>query len=348
MKRRNSIPIRVGNVVVGGGNPIIVQSMTKTDTRDVKATVEQIHRLEEAGCQIVRSAVPDMEAAQALAEIKQQIKIPLIADIHFNYLLALESLKSGVDGLRLNPGNIGDPKKIKAVAFAAKEREVPIRIGVNSGSIPKDLDPKIPLTERMVEAAIREIYLLEEVDFNLIKVSLKASDILTTVEAHKLIADKIPYPFHIGITEAGPPKTGTVRSAVGIGILLYLGIGDTVRVSLTTKDPTLEVEVAYEILKNLGLSQRGPTLVSCPTCGRTEVDLVSLAEKLEERLKKVKKPLKVAAMGCRVNGIGEAKDADVGLACGKGRGVIFRKGEIVRTVAEKDFLTELMAEVEKV
>jgi len=347
-KRRASRVINIGGVEIGGAGPIVVQSMTKTDTRDVKATVCQIHRLEECGCEIVRVAVPDMAAAKAIVDIKKKITIPLIADIHFDYRLALEALKSGADGLRLNPGNISDPEHISSVVRAAKKREVPIRIGVNAGSLPKASEGTGTVVKRMVAAALDEIRLLESLDFDLIKVSVKAFDVPTTVEAYQAIAKKIAYPLHLGITEAGLPWAGSIRSAVGLGILLYEGIGDTMRVSLTTSDACKEVEAAYEILKSLKLREHGPTLVSCPSCGRSETEIVTLAETVEERLKNVRKPVKVAVMGCVVNGPGEARDADVGIACGKGKGVIFRKGEKVRTVDESDFLEALMAELERV
>ena len=346
MKRRFSKAIRIGDVTVGGNAPIAVQSMTKTDTRDVASTVRQIKELEECGCEIIRSAVPDMEAALAIAGIKKGIKIPLIADIHFDYRLALQSIESGVDGLRLNPGNISEPDKVAAVVKAAKEREVPIRIGVNAGSLPKDIDPSLPTAQKMVIAAIKHIKLLEDRDFDLIKVSLKAFDVPTTIEAYKDIAQKIPYPLHIGITESGPAKSGIIRSACGISPLLYMGIGDTIRVSLST-DPLEEVITAYEILKSLDLRQYSPALVSCPTCGRTEVNLIEIVKQVEERLAKINKPIRVAVMGCVVNGPGEAKDADIGIACGKGKGVLFRKGEKIGVVDEKDFVDVLMREVER-
>jgi len=345
-QRRASKPLRIGGVTVGGGAPVLVQSMTKTDTRNVTATVNQIHELEEYGCEIVRVAVPDEEAAQALASIKRRVRIPIIADVHFDYRLALAALRAGVDGLRLNPGNISEPEQVAAVVEAAKPRGVPIRIGVNAGSLPRSVNTQAPIAERMVEAALEQIHLLEDLDFDLIKVSLKAFDVPTTVEAYQIIARKVPYPLHLGITEAGLPKTGVVRSTLGIGILLYLGIGDTIRVSLTAH-PREEVVAAHEILKGLNLRQRGPTLISCPTCGRCEVDLVSLAMAVEERLAKLDKPIKVAVMGCVVNGPGEARYADVGIACGRGRGALFRRGEVVRTVEEKDFLEGLMGEVEQ-
>jgi (E)-4-hydroxy-3-methylbut-2-enyl-diphosphate synthase len=331
---------------VGGGAPIAVQSMTKTDTRDVKATIEQIRELEDCGCEIIRCAVPDMEAARALKAIKKGIRIPVIADIHFDYRLALAALESGVDGLRLNPGNISDPEKVAAVVRSAKEKHVPIRIGVNFGSLPLDLDPQLSVPRRMVEAAMRHIRILEDLDFDLIKVSLKAFDVPTTVEAYEEIADRIPYPLHIGITESGTPRQGMLRSAVGLGILLHKGIGDTIRVSLTGH-PGDEVYAAYEILKSLHLREHGPSLVSCPTCGRTEVDVVSLAGAVEEYLLKVRSSLKVAVMGCIVNGPGEAKDADIGVACGKGKAVLFKKGQPVRTLEEGEILPELIKEIER-
>ena len=346
-QRRPSKPVRIGDVTVGGGAPIVVQSMTNTDTRDVRSTINQIRELEDCGCELVRVAVPDMEAARAIATIKRGISIPLIADIHFDHRLALAALKAGCDGLRLNPGNIGDPEKVSAVARAARERQAPIRIGLNAGSLPPTVDQELTVAQRMVRAALEQIRLLESLDFDLIKVSLKAFDVPATVEAYRDIAEKIPYPLHIGVTEAGLPRTGVIRSAVGIGTLLYLGIGDTIRVSLTAH-PREEVIAGYEILKSLDLRQRGPVLVSCPSCGRAEVDIIRLAEAVEERLAQIDRPIKVAVMGCVVNGPGEAKDADVGIACAKGRGVIFRKGEKVRTVEEKDFLSALMEEVERV
>jgi len=347
IERRVSQTIKIGNVQIGGGAPIAVQSMTKTDTRDIAATLSQIHELEEYGCEIVRVAVPDEQAAQALSSIKRGIHIPLVADIHFDYRLALAALEAGVDGLRLNPGNISQPEQVATIVKAAKVREVPIRIGVNAGSLPKAVNPQAPVAQRMVDGALEHIHLLENLDFSLIKISLKAFDVPTTVEAYQLMAQKVPYPLHLGVTEAGLPKAGAIRSALGIGILLYLGIGDTIRVSLTA-DPKEEVITAYEILKSLNLRERGPTLVSCPTCGRCEVDLMGLARAVESSLAKLDKAVKVAVMGCVVNGPGEARDADVGIACGKGKGAIFRKGEVVRTVEEKDFLEGLMDEVGKI
>ena len=330
---------------MGGDAPIVVQSMTKTDTRDARATIEQIRELEDCGCEIIRCAVPDLEAARALKTIKKGISIPLVADIHFDYRLALAALESGVDGLRLNPGNISDPARVSVIVKEARVRRVPIRIGVNFGSLPQDLDPALSLPQKMAAAALRHIRMLEDLDFDLIKVSLKAFDVPTTIQAYHEIAGRIPYPLHIGITEAGTPRQGMVRSAVGLGILLDQGLGDTLRVSLTTH-PREEVFAAYEILKSLNLREHGPLLVSCPTCGRAEVDVVSLANAVEAHLLKIKKPLKVAVMGCVVNGPGEAKDADIGVACGQGKAVLFKKGQLLRTIETGVILSELLREIE--
>lgn len=345
MTRRASIPLSVGGVSIGGDAPIAVQSMAKTDTRDAAATICQIRELEECGCEVVRLAVPDQEAAESLATIRRNVSLPIIADIHFDHRLALTALRSGADGLRLNPGNIGDRDQIEQVVTAAREREVPIRIGVNAGSLPAGFQPGASTVDRMVNMALEQVRLMESLDFTLLKVSLKAFDVPSTVQAYRLIADKMPYPLHLGITEAGLPRTGAIRSAIGVGILLYEGIGDTIRVSLTAH-PCEEVFVAYEILKVLELRRRGPTLVSCPSCGRAQVDLPGLAEAVNRRLEGTTGPLKVAVMGCIVNGPGEARDADVGIACGKARGVIFRKGEVVGTASEQDLVEALMQEVE--
>jgi len=345
IKRRVSRIIRVGGIDIGGAGPVIVQSMTKTDTRDVKATVKQIRQLEACGCEIVRVAVPDLDASRSLVDIIKYAKIPVIADIHFDYRLALAAIDAGVDGLRLNPGNIEDPDKIAMIVRAAKNRRIPIRVGVNAGSLPRSSNKNSSIVKRMVKAAMAEIRLLESLEYDLIKVSVKAFDVPTTVEAYQAIARKVPYPLHLGITEAGLPKSGSIRSAVGLGILLFQGIGDTIRVSLTTADPCQEVECAYEILKSLKLREKGPVLISCPSCGRSETDIVKLAEDVEERLQGVEKAIKVAVMGCVVNGPGEAKDADVGIACGKGKGVIFRKGERIKTVNEPDLVETLMVEI---
>ena len=371
VQRRVTKAIQVGDVLVGGDADITVQSMTKTDTRDVAATVAQIRGLEEVGCDIIRSAVPDMEAAQALPRIKGQVNIPLIADIHFHYQLALESIKGGVDALRLNPGNIRDPEKVKLVVQAAKERQVPIRVGVNFGSLPPvggigrvggfsrvmDMVNSLPkaneategeysVVDHMVATALWEIGILESLDFDLIKISLKAFDVPTTVEAYRRIAELVPYPLHLGITEAGTVKAGSIRSAIGQGYLLYEGIGDTIRVSLSS-DPREEVSAGYDILKSLNLRQKGTTLVACPSCGRADVDVIKLSNTVDDLLKKVNKNVKVAVMGCEVNGPGEAKDADVGIAAGAGRAVIFRKGQKVKVVPEAEMLTALMEEVER-
>ncbi len=344
--RRKSKAIRIGNVTIGGGAPIVVQSMTNTDTRDIKTTAIQINELEEIGCEIIRVAVPDMEAADAISGIKKNIHIPLVADIHFDYRLALASLKAGVDGLRINPGNIGESDRVKAVVSSAKERQIPIRIGLNAGSMAKNFHPELSTGKRMVAAAMEEVHLLESLDFDFIKISLKAFDVPTTIEAYSDIATRVDYPLHVGITETGTPRTGIIRSSVGIGTLLYMGIGDTIRVSLTAH-PREEVFTAYEILKSLDLREHGPVLVSCPTCGRTEVDLISIAEAVEKELIKIKKPVRVAVMGCAVNGPGEARDADIGIACGKGKGILFKKGEKLAVVAEADLVDTLMREIKK-
>ena len=371
MKRRVTKAIELGDVRVGGDAPISVQSMTKTDTRDVVSTVSQIHRMEEAGCEIVRCAVPDMEAAKALAMIKKQTTVPLVADIHFHHHLALESLRSGVDCLRLNPGNIRDRSKVEEIVREAKARSVPIRIGVNFGSLPPvggigatrglsrhtdgvNLLPKgrdyqggkYSVVDHMVQTGLWEIGILEDLDFDLIKISLKAFDIDTTVEAYRRMAELVPYPFHLGITEAGTTKSGSIRSAIGLGMLLYQGIGDTIRVSLSD-DPCEEVYVGLEILKVLELRKEGAVLVACPSCGRADVDVIKLSSTVDDLLKKIKTPIKVAVMGCEVNGPGEAKDADVGIAAGAGRAIIFRKGKKVRIVAEDEMITALMEEVRR-
>jgi len=341
--RRKTKTIYVGTVPVGGDNPIVVQSMTKTDTRNVTATVKQIKSLEKSGCEIIRLAVPDMEAAKALCRIKKSISIPMIADIHFDWRLALESMKQGVDGLRINPGNIGAKWKTEEVVGVAKEKKVPIRIGVNAGSLEKDLRKKYghPVPEALVESAEKHIGILEEMDFTDIKVSLKGSDVPATVDAYRLFSEKYDYPLHIGISEAGPPPAGIIKSAIGLGILLSEGIGDTIRVSLTAK-PEEEVRVAYWILSSLGLRKKGVDIISCPTCGRCRIDLRGLTKKVEKRLGKIDKPIKVAVMGCVVNGPGEAREADFGIAGGKGRGILFKKGKIIKSVREDKLLEELM------
>ncbi|MEW6066909.1 MAG: flavodoxin-dependent (E)-4-hydroxy-3-methylbut-2-enyl-diphosphate synthase [Nitrospirota bacterium] len=344
--RKKTRTIYVGRVPIGGGNPIIVQSMTKTDTVDVKSTIKQIKSLEAAGCEVIRVAVPDINAANSLGKIKKSINIPMIADIHFDWRLALEAIKQGIDGLRINPGNIGARWKIKEVVAAAGERRIPIRVGVNAGSLEKDLLRKFghPTPETIVESAARHIQILEELKFTNIKVSLKASDVLKTVEAYRIFSEKYDYPLHIGISEAGPPSTGTIKSSVGLGILLSEGIGDTIRVSLTTK-PEEEVRVAYAILQSLRLRKKGVNIISCPTCGRCRIDIKGLVKRVENRLKNIDKPITVAVMGCIVNGPGEAREADVGIAGGKGRGILFKKGRIIKTIKEDELLNALMKEI---
>lgn len=347
--RKKTKTIYVGNVPIGGKNPVIVQSMTKTDTADVKSTVRQIKSLESSGCEIIRLAVPDMNAAKALGRIKKSISIPMIADIHFDWRLALEAIKQGIDGLRINPGNIGARWKIKEVVSAIQDQGIPIRIGVNAGSLEKDLLKKYghPTPEALVESAGRHIEILEGMDFTDMKVSLKASDVLKTVDAYRLFSKRYRYPLHIGISEAGPPSTGTIKSSVGLGILLAEGIGDTIRVSLTA-EPEEEVRVAYAILGSLGLRKRGVDIISCPTCGRCKIDLRKLVKKVENRVKNLDKPMTIAVMGCVVNGPGEAREADYGIAGGKGRGILFRKGEIVKKVKEDELLDALFEEIEGV
>jgi (E)-4-hydroxy-3-methylbut-2-enyl-diphosphate synthase len=347
-QRKITKTIMVGTVAVGGLNPVVVQSMTNTDTRDHKATIAQIRRLEEVGCELVRVAVLDQEAVERIPEIKQSISIPLIADIHFDHRLALGALQAGVDGLRLNPGNIGGADKVRKVVAAARERQVPIRIGVNSGSLEKDLLEQFghPTPEAMVESAMRHIRLLEDHDFELIKVSLKSSDVLHTIASYRLLSERTDYPLHLGVTEAGTPRQGTIKSALGIGLLLFEGIGDTIRVSLTSQ-PEEEIPVAYGILRALRRRERGIELVSCPTCGRTEIDLIPMVEEAEKLLQCIRTPIKVAIMGCVVNGPGEAREADVGIAGGRGKGLLFKKGEHIETMKESELLNRLLDEVER-
>jgi len=347
-RRRKTRRIMVGDVAVGGGAPVSVQSMAKTDTRDAAATAAQLRRLEETGCEIVRLAVPDLEAASALTEIKKQTRIPIVADIHFDYRLALEALKAGVDGLRINPGNIGAEERIRKVVREARARNVPIRIGVNSGSLEKTILRKYgtATAEAMAESAWSHIRILEDMNFDLIKVSLKASDVARTVEAYRLLARKVDYPFHSGITEAGSLLRGAVRSSVGLGVLLTEGLADTIRVSLTAS-PEDEVEVGYLILQSLGLRFRGLNIVSCPTCGRLEVDLPRIVREVERRLMSVKEPLTIALMGCMVNGPGEAREADIGLACGRGSAVVFKRGKSLRRLMEKEIIPEFVKEVRR-
>jgi (E)-4-hydroxy-3-methylbut-2-enyl-diphosphate synthase len=344
--RRKTRQISVGSVKIGGDAPISVQSMTSTDTRDVRRTVRQIRRLEEAGCEIIRVAVVDEEAARAITEIKKRIRIPLIADIHFNYRLALKAMEAGADGLRINPGNIGGKDRLKAVIEEAKSRSIPIRTGVNAGSLEKDLLKRFggPAPEAMVESALGMIDGIEDLGFHLIKVSLKASDVTRTIEAYRLFSEKSDYPLHLGVTEAGMGSGAIVKSSIGIGFLLSQGIGDTLRVSLTG-DPVEEVRVGFDILRALKIRQRGVDIISCPTCGRCEVDLARLVAQVEREVRKITRPLTVAIMGCVVNGPGEAREADIGIAGGKRAGILFKKGKIVRKVKEKDFARVLLKEI---
>ena len=350
-QRRQSKPLQIGGVTVGGDAPIAIQSMANTKTADVRATLHQIHALAELGCEIARVAVPDHRAADALPELVAHSPLPVVADIHFDHRLALAALRGGVHGLRLNPGNIRDPEKVRDVVREAKARGTPIRVGVNAGSLPPlpslaegEEPPSTP--QRMVDAALWEIGILEEMGFDLIKVSLKAFDVPTMVEAYRAIASRVAYPLHLGVTEAGTPRSGAVRSAVGIGILLSEGIGDTIRVSLSA-DPTQEIPVCWDILRALDLRRRGPTIIACPTCGRVEIDLISLANAVEAHFQRLNRPITIAVMGCVVNGPGEARQADVGIAGGKGKGVIFRRGEVVRTASESEFLSAIIEEGER-
>lgn len=351
IKRRKTKQIRIGDVPIGGDAPITVQSMTNTDTRKVEETVGQIKLLETAGCEIIRVAVVDMAAAAAIRAIRDQIGIPLIADIHFDHRLAVASMEHGAQAIRINPGNIGGPKKLAMVVDAAKTHSVPIRVGVNSGSLEKDLLKKYghPTPAALVESALRNVQLLENQGFDAIKISIKSSDPLITVESYRQLAGRCSYPFHLGVTEAGGLIAGTVKSSIALGILLYEGIGDTFRISLT-RDPIEEVRVGYEILRALDIRHRGPELISCPTCGRCQVNLFSLADEVEHHIQTIETPLKIAVMGCVVNGPGEAKEADIGVAGGKGVGIIFKKGKQFKKVAENElldvFLKELDAMVE--
>lgn len=346
--RRKTKVVKCGNVYIGGDNPITVQSMTTTNPMDFANTVKEIEKLENAGCDILRIAVPDMEAAKSISKIKQYTKMPVVADIHFDHRLALQSIDEGVDKLRLNPGNIGEAARVQEVVRAAKEKGIPIRIGVNAGSLEKSILDKYgyPTAEGMVESALKHIALLEDLDFTDIVVSLKASDVGLTVQAYKLMAKEVDYPFHLGITEAGTVWTGTIKSSAGIGALLLMGIGDTVRVSLTG-DPVEEVKVGRQLLKSLGIIQNEITIVSCPTCGRCKIDLVRIANQVEEKLGKLKKPIKVAIMGCAVNGPGEARDADIGIAGGVGSALLFKKGQIIKKIKEDEILKVLVEEIKK-
>ncbi|NLK97021.1 MAG: flavodoxin-dependent (E)-4-hydroxy-3-methylbut-2-enyl-diphosphate synthase [Epulopiscium sp.] len=346
--RKPTRTVYIGNVPIGGEHPIVIQSMCNTDTRNVIETVKQIHALEKVGCEIIRVAVPDMDAANAIREIKKQIHIPLVADIHFDYRLALTCIQNGIDKLRINPGNIGGKEKVKEVVKAAKERGIPIRIGVNAGSLEKVLLEKHGgvTPKALVESAQKHIYILEELDFYDIVVSIKASNVLLSLRAYEEFSSAMDYPLHVGITEAGTIRSGTIKSAVGIGAILSRGIGDTIRVSLTG-DPIEEVRCAKEILKALGLRSFGVEFISCPTCGRTEIDLITLANEVEKKCMDMDKNIKVAVMGCVVNGPGEAREADIGIAGGKGVGLIFKKGEIIKKVPEDQLLEALLQEIDK-
>lgn len=346
MYRDNTKVIHIGDRVIGGGNPILIQSMTNTRTEDVKATIEQILRLTEAGCEIVRCTVPSQEAALALAEIKKEITIPLVADIHFDYRLAIAAMENGADKIRINPGNIGDNERLKAVVTVAKEKNIPIRVGVNSGSLEKDIIAKYGrvTAEGLVESALDKVKRIEDMDYDNMVISIKSSDVMMCVKAHELIAPLTVYPLHVGITEAGTVNAGNIKSALGLGIILHQGIGDTIRVSLTG-DPVEEIKSAKLILKTLGYRKGGVEVVSCPTCGRTQIDLIKLATEVEKMVADMDIDIKVAVMGCAVNGPGEAKEADIGIAGGKGEGLIIKKGEIIRKVPEKELLNELREEL---
>lgn len=348
MKRRPSRPVSIGGVGIGGGAPVVVQSMTKTPTQDVDATVKQIEDLRSVGCELVRVAVPDLEAASALGEIRSQVSLPIIADIHFDYRLALAAIENGADGLRLNPGNIGGKRELQEIVTAAAPRAIPIRVGVNAGSLDRKILKKYghPTAEALVESALNHVKMLEDLGFDLIKISLKSSNVLQMVSAYRLLSKKVDYPLHVGVTEAGTLIAGTVKNALGIGMLLSEGIGDTIRVSLT-HNPVAEVKVAYEILRALGVRQRGVEIVSCPTCGRCQIDLFSMVAEIENALNHITAPLTVAIMGCVVNGPGEAREADVGIAGGRGHGTLFKKGKVVKKVPESDLATVLIAEVKR-
>ncbi|MBN2419595.1 MAG: flavodoxin-dependent (E)-4-hydroxy-3-methylbut-2-enyl-diphosphate synthase [Deltaproteobacteria bacterium] len=347
-KRRATRQVFLGRLPIGGDAPVSVQSMTNTDTRDVEETVKQVNELKNAGCEIVRIAIPDEDASRAFAEIKAIVDVPLIADIHFDYRLAIAAIKGGADGIRINPGNIGDRQGIEKILDLAGKKNTCIRIGVNSGSVSRHLLEKYghPTPEAMVESALEHIALFEELDYRNIKISLKSSNVLNSIRAYEMLAERTDYPFHLGITEAGSLISGTVKNSIGIGALLLNGIGDTLRVSLS-RDPVEEVKVAYEILRALDLRHRGPEIISCPTCGRCEIDLFSIVEKVERELADVVIPLKVAIMGCVVNGPGEAREADIGVAGARGKGVLFKKGEVVEKLPEDKLAEVLIAEVRK-
>lgn len=347
MYRDNTRVVRIGDRKIGGGNPILIQSMTNTKTEDVKATVAQILALEKAGCEIIRCTVPTEEAAGALREIKKQIHIPLVADIHFDYRMAIAAIENGADKIRINPGNIGSAEKVKAVVDAAREREIPIRVGVNSGSLEKPLLEKYGgvTAEGIVESALDKVRMIEELDYRNLVISIKSSDVLMCVKAHELLADRTDYPLHVGITEAGTVRSGNIKSAIGLGLILSKGIGDTIRVSLTG-DPVEEIRSARLILRTLGLRKGGVEVVSCPTCGRTQIDLIGLASKVEALVEDYPLDIKVAVMGCAVNGPGEAREADIGIAGGRGEGLLIKKGEIIRKVPEDQLLNALKYELD--
>ncbi len=341
IKRRKSKQLTIGNIKIGGDAPISVQSMCNTDTRDINATLSQIHEMSDKGCELIRLAVLNDDAASAIKELVKKSPVPLIADIHFDYKLAIQCINNGIHALRLNPGNIGKRENVEKVVRLAKQQKIPIRIGVNAGSLEKDLSNlDITLSEKMVLSALSHIKILEDMDFDLIKVSLKSSDVLTTIEAYRSIAEKIPYPLHLGVTEAGTLRQGLIKSSIGLGTLLAEGIGDTIRVSLT-ENPVEEVSAGFDILKGLGLRRKGVNFISCPTCGRTQIDLISLAKKVEEKFKNLDEPITIATMGCAVNGPGEAKHADFGIAGGVNEGIIFKRGEIIAKVPENQLLEKL-------
>ena len=348
MDRTHTKTIHIGDRVIGGGNPVLIQSMTNTKTEDVQATADQINRLAAAGCDIIRCAVPTMEAARALKEIKKQITIPLVADIHFDYRLAIASIENGADKIRINPGNIGSRERVKAVVDAAKERNLPIRVGVNSGSLDKELVEKYHgvTAEGIVESALDKVKMIEDMDYTNLVISIKSSDVLMCARAHEMISQRTDYPLHVGITESGTLLSGNIKSAVGLGIILYQGIGDTIRVSLTG-DPLEEIKSAKLILKTLGLRKGGVEVVSCPTCGRTQIDLIGLANAVEDMVADIPLDIKVAVMGCVVNGPGEAKEADIGIAGGKGEGLLIKKGEVIKKVPEEKLLEALREELGK-
>ncbi len=347
MLRQNTKEIRIGDVVIGGNHPVAIQSMTNTKTEDIKGTIEQIHRLEAAGCEIVRCTVPTLEAAEALREIKKNIQIPLVADIHFDYRMAIAAIENGADKIRINPGNIGGEERLRAVVDKAKEHEIPIRVGVNSGSLEKTLLEKYGAVtaEGIVESALDKVRMIEEMEYDNLVVSIKSSDVMMCVKAHELIAEQCPYPLHVGITEAGTVYSGNIKSSIGLGIILYEGIGNTIRVSLTG-DPSEEIRSAKLILKTLGLRKGGIEVVSCPTCGRTQIDLIGLANQVEKMVQEFPLDLKVAVMGCVVNGPGEAREADIGIAGGKGEGLLIKKGEVVKKVKEEELLETLRRELQ--